>query len=99
MNAKGIDPCKVSFSEHAVKQIRAKGFTAEQLFGALTDPRDVTVVRDYHGQKRWCGSGVALVIDVRRMHVVTVYADMIRTPLREDQLNDPRALASRRALR
>ena len=76
MNAKGIDPRKVSFSDHAVKQIRAKGFTAEQLFGALTDPRDV-----------------------RRMHVVTVYVDMIRTPLREDQLNDPRALASRRALR
>ena len=46
MNAKGIDPRKVSFSDHAVKQIRAKGFTAEQLFGALTDPRDVTVVRE-----------------------------------------------------
>ena len=37
MNAKGIDPRRVSFSDHAVKQIRAKGFTAEQLFGALTE--------------------------------------------------------------
>ena len=100
MNHKAIANIEgLKFSDHAKKQALAKGFTPEQIFEALTNPRAVVDVRQYVGQKRWCGGGVALVINTKNHTVVTMYADMVRTPLRPDQMNDPKALASKRALR
>ena len=99
MNAKGIDPRSLTLSRHAKTQARAKGFTVDQLVSALRNPDKVTDVTRYPGQRRWCGAGVAVIVNVRDRVIVTVYADGIRTPLRPDQMNDPVALASNRALR
>lgn len=87
----------VTFSRHIVSQIKAKGFTTEQVMSAIRNPDRVTEVRRYPGQMRYCGAGVAVVMDAN--HAITVYLDGTPTPLREDQLSDPEALASKRAIR
>jgi hypothetical protein len=82
------------FTDHAIRTARAKGFTAEQIMSALHSPEKVTDVRRYPGQKRYCGAGVAVVVDGTR--VITMYLDGVVTALRPDQMSDPEALASRR---
>jgi hypothetical protein len=82
---------------HFTEQMAAKGFTADQVLTALTKPTKITKVRHYEGQVRYCGAGVAVIIE-DNARLVTIYADEVRTPLREDQKTDKRALASRRAL-
>lgn len=95
--AKGLDLKKVTFTDHAKAQARAKGFTPDQFRAALGNPYKVTDVTRYPGQKRYCGGGIAVVC--RGTVVVTAYLDGVRTELRADQMNDPAALASRRVLR
>ena len=85
---------QVTYSDHFIKQAKAKGFTASQIIGALMSPEKITDVRKYPGQKRYCGSGVAVVMDGTR--AITIYLDGVVTPMREDQKNDPSALNSRR---
>lgn len=89
-----MDIRRVTVSEHAKATCRAKGFTAAQVREAIEHPYKVTDVRRYPGQKRYCGAGVAVIMDGFR--VITVYLDGVVTPLREDQKSDPAALASRR---
>lgn len=84
----------VSFSAHFIRQAREKGFTADQIQQAIENPYKVTDVRRYPGQKRYCGAGVACVLDGTT--AITIYADGIVTPMREDQKSDPAALASKR---
>lgn len=90
----------VRVSNHCVKQILAKGFDAEMIRRAIEHPEKVTEVTAKPGQLRACGSGVAVVLaphnQGREWMAVTVYKDGVPTPLREDQKNDPRALASSR---
>lgn len=93
---RGVPAKSLKLSAHAKAQARSKGFTAAQLVEAVERPYKVTDVTRYPGQLRYCGAGVAVVVDGRE--IVTVYADGVRTPLREDQMNDAAALASRRAL-
>ena len=90
----------VRVANHCLKQILAKGFTAEQIRSAIEDPEKVTDVLAKPGQRRACGAGVAVVLapnnNGREWMAVTVYLDGIKTPLRDDQKNDPRALTSKR---
>ncbi len=88
---------QVTFSPHFIAQAIAKGFTAEQIASAIEQPEKVTEVRRYVGQQRYCGAGVAIVLDGNR--AVTLYADGIVTPLREDQKSDRAALNSKRVSR
>lgn len=85
-------------SEHFKDQMELKGFTAEQVANAIYAPEKVTEVRKYPGQRRYCGDGVAVIVRPERVGytLITLYADGIITPLREDQKNDPDALHSRR---
>lgn len=87
-----MDPAHVVFSPHFNAQFRAKQFTAKQIEEALMHPYKVTDVTRYPGQKRYCGGGVAVVM--RDNVAVTVYADGVVTPLREDQKSDPAAQKS-----
>lgn len=90
----------VTFTNHFIKQARHKGFTADQIAMAIeqTDPnprdRRVTQVTKYPGQLRYCGGGVAVIMDGNS--AITIYADRVITPMREDQREDPEAQASRR---
>jgi hypothetical protein len=91
--AKGLTG-KIIPTPHFRAQVLAKGFTMSQIVSALTHPDKVTDVTDYPGQKRYCGAGVAVVMDGNT--TVTAYVDGVVTDLREDQRRDPRALNSRR---
>lgn len=83
------------FTKHFLTQALTKGFTAEQIKSCLDSPEFVNdVIRGYPGQRRFVGAGVAIVVDGDAC--ITIYADRVVTPLREDQMNDPRALNSRR---
>lgn len=88
-----MDIRKVEFSEHFKTQFRAKGFHKEQLREAIERPYKVTDVTRYPGQKRYCGGGIAVVMDGYR--AITVYLDGVVTPRRADQ-TDAAALNSRR---
>lgn len=90
----------VVFERHFLDQAKAKGFTAEQIADAITNPYKITDVLRYPGQKRYCGRGVnglqglAVVLDGNR--AVTVYLDGVVTPMRPDQKNDKAAINSKR---
>lgn len=84
----------VVFSGHFKKQFKAKGFQTSQVRNAIENPYKVTDVRRYPGQKRYCGDGVAVVMNGNT--AVTIYEDGVVTPLRPDQLSDPAAINSRR---
>jgi len=94
--AQGLDHTTLTMTEHCKRQIVAKGFDVRDVVSALREPYKVTDVRRYPGQRRYCGSGLAVIVDGQT--IITVYLDGVRTPLRADQMNDPVALASRRAL-
>ena len=89
---------KVVATRHFHKQMSAKGFSGVAAIEALRNPHKVTEVRRYPGQVRFCGGGLAVVVrpENGKFFLVTVYLDGKVTPLREDQMNDPAALASRR---
>lgn len=99
MNSKGIDHTRLAMTNHCKSQIRAKGFNVKDVVAALRNPYKVTEVRRYPGQLRFCGSGLAVVVNMKDATIVTVYLDGVRTALRPDQMSDPAALASKRALR
>lgn len=85
-----------NFTDHSVGQIKAKGVPPENVIAALRDPYKVTDVLKYPGQVRYCGYGVAVIVEKDTRLVRTVYADGVRTRLREDQRSDPDAMKSKR---
>lgn len=86
---------------HFLSQMRTKGFTGAQVRSAIRNPEKVTDVRRYPGQLRYCGAGVAVVIDFTgdAPRAMTLYADGVVTPMRADQMRDPAALSSARLAR
>lgn len=91
---------KVRLTNHFIKQARHKGFTAEQIIGAISqvgEPEDdcrITRVSKHPAQRRFCGHGVAVIMEGNV--AITIYADKVITPLRPDQMNDPSAINSQR---
>ncbi len=85
-------------SPHFRDVMKSKGFTADQVIEALGKPYKVTNVSKYPGQKRYCGAGIAVIVDFKRGNpcLVTAYLDGVITPLREDQKNDLDAVNSGR---
>lgn len=93
---------KIMVTDHMKKQMAAKGITADQVIGALRNPYKVTSVTRYPGQRRYCGEGVAVVVDPKGNGVhtlITTYLDGVVTELRPDQMNDVAAVNSRRLAR
>lgn len=97
---------KVVITDHIRRQMAAKGISGKQVIAALRAPAKVTRVMSRpefieRGQLRYCGAGVAVVIEPSREGYVlkTVYLDGVRTALRADQMHDEYALTSGRATR
>lgn len=93
---------RLEVTPHFKKQMLAKGFTGNQVSNALRDPEKVTPVTRYPGQRRYCGDGVAVIVEpvgANTYRLVTLYLDGVVTPLRADQMNDQDALNSRRLAR
>lgn len=91
----------VTISTHFREQMTAKGIDPHDVIAAVKNPYKVTDVRRYPGQKRFCGSGVAVVAapEGSKWRLVTVYLDGVVTPMRPDQASDPEARRSRRLAR
>ena len=85
---------KIVVTDHFRQQAILKGFTMDQIVSALKNPERVTRVLRYPGQLRYCGAGVAVVMDGNS--AITIYADEVVTDLRADQREDGYALASTR---
>lgn len=96
MNAQGIALSQVTFTRHFLTQAAKKGFTAEQITAAIETPYKVTAVTRHPNQVRYCGAGIAVVMDQEQHTAITAYLDGVVTPMREDQRHDPAARTSRR---
>lgn len=99
--SKGISLNSVRYTRHFIKQARHKAFTADQIIGALTQTGDKARVTRVSGngrenQRRFCGDGVAVVVNMETRECITLYEDRVITPMRDDQRNDQRALNSQR---
>ena len=74
-----------SISLHAAQQAKAKGWTLEEVYAAANRPTVTYPNGRYEGQMRHIRNGIVAVCDPRQHKVVTVYANVERTPLRPDQ--------------
>ena len=93
----------VKFSRHAMDQMVEKKIMAGDVIKAITSPGVTVQVRNRPGQIRKQANGLAVILAPREKNgrvigwtVVTLYLDQVVTPLRPDQRNDARALASKR---
>lgn len=84
--AAGLPLASVTLSPHFLTQAVDKGFTPQQIREAIENPYMVTDVTRYPGQKRYCGGGIAIVMDGTT--AVTAYLDGVVTPMRDDQRHD-----------
>lgn len=73
-------------SRHAAEQGRSKGFSVPEIYDAANDPQHVYPSKKYPGQARHVRGELCAVVDLRRQRVVTVYKNVVRTPLRPDQI-------------
>ena len=85
-------------TRHVRETLRSKGIAGANVRNALIHPYKITEVRRYPGQWRYCGAGVAVVVDFTYSvpRVITVYLDGVVTPMRPDQYDDVHALNSKR---
>ncbi len=73
-------------SDHAKAQAAAKGFSLDAVFLAHSDP-DISYANGrYAGQARRIRDGIVAVVDEARNICVTVYANVVETELRPDQI-------------
>lgn len=74
-------------TRHAVEQAKAKGFSAEDTWKAMTDP-DVTYPSGpkYPGQVRRIRGDIVAVVDEARNVCITFYRNVVETDLRPDQI-------------
>ncbi|MDD2326107.1 MAG: hypothetical protein PHW63_08945 [Alphaproteobacteria bacterium] len=97
---------QITFTKHFKDQMNAKGIPVEHVLSALGKPERITPVMTRpefaeRKQMRYCGAGVAVVVEptATGSRLCTLYLDRVRTPLREDQRNDPYAMSSTRAIK
>ena len=75
-------------TRHARDRAAEKGFPLDALAVTFAEPECVYPSGSHPGQWRVCGNGVCMVGTVNEevFTVITVYANRVLTPLREDQL-------------
>jgi hypothetical protein len=95
MDMESTEGFKLSFTEHAKKQLNAKALGMERAQQAFDAPEKVYPNKKYVGQFRVVGNGICLI--GRPMNgtfkVFTVYEDGVMTPPRADQLDTPEGKA------
>lgn len=76
---------KYSLSTHAAKQAASKGFPSDAVLDAANNPRTVYDNGRYENQKRHISGNIVAVVSLTSMEVVTVYENVTKTALRDDQ--------------
>jgi len=74
-----------TMTRHAAETAKAKGFTADQTWKAMTDP-DVTYPSRREGQERRIRDGVVAIVDIAANRCITFYENVVETDLRPDQI-------------
>lgn len=74
-----------TLSGHAAQQARAKGWTEDDVLSAANDPHVTYDNGRYPGQKRHIRGDLVAVVHPESQKVVTVYKNVVETPLRPDQ--------------
>lgn len=76
---------------HAENQIKAKGFSLDDIQAAFSSPEKVYPNGKYAGQYRVVGNSICLVGQPvgETFNVITVYEDGVLTPPRPEQLDTP----------
>jgi hypothetical protein len=73
-------------SKHCVLQAREKGIDLQAIRDAAINP-DVTYESNrYPGQYKYIKGDICAVVDPERAIVITVFLNVVRTPLRKDQM-------------
>lgn len=83
---------RLTLTRHACKQAALKGFTPELIQSVFDSPVEIYPSGSHPGQFRITGGGICLVglpVDGSEFRAITLYADRVITPPREDQLNTP----------
>ncbi len=73
-------------SSHAKSRAALKGWTEFQVLMAARHPQ-VTYKGQEEGQERRIRNGIVAVVNVYTQCIITVYANVTPTPLREDQIS------------
>ncbi len=81
-------------STHAKEQAASKGFSLDAVFLAHSDPDICYANGRYAGQARRIRDGIVAVVDEARNLCVTVYANVVETELRPDQIAKGERIAS-----
>ena len=79
----------MSMTHHALGQLRAKGFSIDDVQAAFDEPDKVYPNGKYAGQYRVVGGKLCLVgkPEGETFNVITVYEDGVLTPPRPEQLD------------
>lgn len=86
-----------TLSAHAIKQANEKGFPVAAVLDAAARPSITYDNGRFPGQRRHIANGIVAVVDPVREVVITVYANVIETDVREDQKDrDAQRYAKRR---
>lgn len=74
----------MTLTRHAGQQAMRKGISLAAVLRAANEP-SVTYEHRVPGQHRHIYGGIVTVVDRAAGHVITVYANVVETPLRADQ--------------
>lgn len=75
----------ITLTRHAGLQAMRKGISLDAVLKAANDP-SVTYEHKVPGQHRHIRGGIVTVVDRGKEVVITVYANVVETPLRQDQV-------------
>ena len=87
-----------TLSGHAQQQIRAKGWSEDDVLAAANDPHTTYDNGRYPGQKRHIRGDIVAVVHPDSGKIVTAYQNVTETDIRPDQSDaDAQRYAARRA--
>lgn len=86
MNHRITTPPRIS--THCKEQAALKGWTLDDVFLAHVDPDICYPSGRYEGQQRHIRDNLVVVVDAVRNVAVTVYENVVETPLRPDQMRE-----------
>jgi hypothetical protein len=74
-----------------MKTALAKGFKAEVIKSTFDSPQEIYPSKSHPGQFRITGNGICIVGEPEgdKFYGITMYADRVITPPREDQMKTP----------
>jgi hypothetical protein len=74
-----------TISKHAAQQAEQKGWTLAEIYAAANSPVITYQNGRYPNQMRHIRGDVVAIVDPKAQRIITVYKNVVETPLRPDQ--------------